>query len=312
MLNFTLPMSAQYRLLMLDWTPLGSLGAIRQLLRSLDLDAWNQAQPVMPMATNSVTEDLATAMRLHALGWKSVFHREILAVGLAPEDLGTLMVQRLRWAQGTIQVLFLQNPLTLRGLGLGQRVAYFSTMWSYFYGLVAVIYLAAPVLYLFFGLIPITDYTGNFFVHFLPYFVLNQVVFALYGWGLPRFRGQQITMALFPIWIQAVFSAVRNVYFHRPLSFVVTSKTRVESAPFRYVVVQMLLFTLLSVAVVYGLFGLALGLREDGVAVLANVFWATYDMLLLSLVIRALLFVNSESKTAQGINRLGLPTQQRV
>ena len=295
-----------------DWTPLGSLGAIRQLLLSLDLDASNQAQPIMPMATNSVTEDLATAMLLHGLGWKSVFHREILVAGLAPEDLGALMVQRLRWAQGTIQVLFLQNPLTLRGLGFGQRVAYFSTIWSYFYGLVAVIYLAAPVLYLFFGLIPITNYSGNFFAHFIPYFVLNQVAFALFAWGLPRFRGQQITMAFFPIWIKAVISAVKNVYFHRPLSFVVTSKTRENSAPFRYFVVQMLLLVLLAAAVVYGLLGLALGLRQDGVAVVANVFWATYDMLLLSVVIRALLFVNGEEKSPEEINRLGLPTQQRV
>ncbi len=79
------------RLAASDWTPLGSLGGVRQLLLSLDLDVWNQAQPIMPMATNSVTEDLATAMRLHALGWSSVCHREIRAVGLAPEDLGTSM-----------------------------------------------------------------------------------------------------------------------------------------------------------------------------------------------------------------------------
>jgi cellulose synthase (UDP-forming) len=32
----------------------------------------------------SVTEDLATSIRLHAMGWKSVFHPEVLAYGLAP------------------------------------------------------------------------------------------------------------------------------------------------------------------------------------------------------------------------------------
>lgn len=295
-----------------EWTPLGSLGMIRQLLLSLDLDVWNQAQPIMPMATNSVTEDLATAMRLHALGWKSVFHREILAVGLAPEDLGTLMAQRLRWAQGTIQVLFLQNPLTLRGLGLGQRVAYLSTIWSYFYGFAAVVYLAAPMLYLFLGVTPITDYSGAFFLRFAPYFVVNQVVFALYAWGLPRYRAQQINMALFPIWIDAVVSAVKNIYFHQPLSFVVTPKNRVKSASFRFVTVQVVLIFLLIVAVIYGLLGLALGLRPDGVAVLANVFWATYGLLLLSVVVRALLFVNSADTSVEELNRLGLPTPQGV
>ena len=42
---------------------------------------------MMPMATVSVTEDMATCMRLHALGWRSVYHHEMLADGLAPEDL---------------------------------------------------------------------------------------------------------------------------------------------------------------------------------------------------------------------------------
>ena len=73
----------------------------------------------MPMATISVTEDMATAMRLHGLGWRSVYHHEILARGLAPEDLGTMLQQRLRWAQGTLQVLLRENPLMQRGLSVG-------------------------------------------------------------------------------------------------------------------------------------------------------------------------------------------------
>ena len=57
----------------------------------------------MPLATISVTEDMATSMRLHAMGWESVYHHEVLAYGLAPEDLGTMLTQRLRWAQGTFR-----------------------------------------------------------------------------------------------------------------------------------------------------------------------------------------------------------------
>ena len=68
----------------------------------------------MPMATISVTEDMATAMRMHAQGWTSVYHDEILVVGLAPDDLGTAIKQRLRWAQGTIQVMLRENPLRAR------------------------------------------------------------------------------------------------------------------------------------------------------------------------------------------------------
>ena len=60
-------------------SPLAAIESVRQLLLAVDVDRDDEAQPVMPLATISVTEDMATAMRLHALGWRSVYHHEILA-----------------------------------------------------------------------------------------------------------------------------------------------------------------------------------------------------------------------------------------
>ncbi|YAF98832.1 MAG: glycosyltransferase family 2 protein [Nodularia sp. CChRGM 3473] len=83
------------------------------------------------VSSNSITEDMNTAMRLHSAGWKSVYHHELLAEGLAPDDLSSTLKQRLRWAQGTIQVLVRENPLTKVGLSFWQRLQYFKTMYSY-------------------------------------------------------------------------------------------------------------------------------------------------------------------------------------
>jgi cellulose synthase (UDP-forming) len=94
----------------------------------------DQFELIGALATNSITEDMNTAMHLHANGWQSVYHNELLAEGLAPDDLGSTLKQRLRWAQGTIQVLMLDNPLTLKGLSIWQRLQYFQTMYSYFAG----------------------------------------------------------------------------------------------------------------------------------------------------------------------------------
>ena len=47
--------------------PLGALESVQALVRSVDVDRDDEAQPVMPLATISVTEDMATSMRLH--GW---------------------------------------------------------------------------------------------------------------------------------------------------------------------------------------------------------------------------------------------------
>jgi len=175
-----------------------------------------------PMATISVTEDLATSVRLHALGWKSIFHREVLARGLAPEDLDATLKQRLRWAQGTIQVMTRDNPIFKRGLSMGQRLQYFTTMYSYFYGFVAFIYLLSPSLYLLTGIAPVAAYSNDFFYKLIPYLILNQLMFIYATRGLSTLRGQQYQVALFPLWLKAFAS----VYFEKNLKFVVTPKTR--------------------------------------------------------------------------------------
>ena len=292
-----------------EWSPLGALGSVRGLLQSIDLDVWQEAQPVMPMATISVTEDFATNMRLNAAGWRSVFHQKVLASGLAPEDLRSAIGQRLRWAQGTIQVLLRQNPLTMEGLSVAQRLSYFETMWSYMYGFAAVIYLAAGPLYLIFGILPVRAYSSEFFAHLLPYLAVNQLFFAVVGWGMPTWRGQQYSLALFPTWIIAVISAVQNVFFRTRLSFTVTSKTRDAGSDVRLVWPQLAIIGVLIIGALIGLSKLALGTSEDGVAILTNVGWTCYNLALLSVIVDAL---TRRSRVSAGLSDLGTATTEEA
>lgn len=268
-------------------SPLAAVTAVRALLLGIDVDRSVEAEPVLPLATISVTEDMATAMRMHATGWKSAYHHEILARGLAPEDLRTSLQQRLRWAQGTVQVMLRENPLVQPGLSIGQRLMYFATMWSYLSGFFSVIYLVAPILYLFFGWLPVDTYSTDFFVHLIPYLVANQLLFILFAWGLPTWRGQQYSLAMFPIWIQAVVSAAANVYFGRKLGFVVTPKSRQGGVYFNLVRPQLLMMALIVASMIYGLTRLALGYTDETLATFINVFWSCYNLVMLSVVIEA-------------------------
>lgn len=72
------------RLVALELSPLSAVETVGGLLDALQIDRSDEAQPVQPIATISVTEDMATAMQLHSLGWRSIYHHEILARGLAP------------------------------------------------------------------------------------------------------------------------------------------------------------------------------------------------------------------------------------
>ncbi|GAA2172539.1 glycosyltransferase [Arthrobacter parietis] len=269
------------------WSPLGALESVQAVLDAISVDRDDEAQPVMPLATISVTEDMATSMRMHAMGWQSVYHHEILAHGLAPEDLKTMLTQRLRWAQGTIQVLLRENPLLKKGMSLVQRLMYFATMWSYLSGFAAVVYFAAPIIYLTLGILPVNSISFDFFIRFLPFMIVNQLLFAVVGRGVSTWRGQQYSLALFPTWIKACTTAARNVWFGRPLGFAVTPKARQDGGPsWSLIRPQLIVMVLLVIAAVVGIVRLATGLNEP-LGTFVNVFWVVFDLIVLSVLIKA-------------------------
>ncbi|KRE91029.1 glycosyltransferase family 2 protein [Arthrobacter sp. Soil764] len=285
-----------------DWSPLGALESVQAVLDALTVERNDEAQPVMPLATISVTEDMATAMRMHAMGWESVYHHEILAYGLAPEDIATMLTQRLRWAQGTIQVLLRENPLVQKGLKLGQRLMYLATMWTYLSGFAAVIYFAAPIIYLLLGILPVSSLSWDFFIRFIPFMVVNQLLFAVAGRGIPTWRGQQYSLALFPTWIKACTTAARNVWFGRPLGFAVTPKARQSGGPsWSLIRPQIVVSVLLAVAAVVGIIRLATGLAEP-LGTLVNVVWVVFDLVVMSILVRAVLYKGYEP-AAEPANR---------
>ena len=271
-----------------DWSPLGAVESVQALVAAVDVGRAHEAQAVMPVATMSVTEDMATAMHLHALGWRTVYHHERLATGLAPDDLATMIGQRLRWAQGTLQVMLRENPLRVRGLKLGQRLMYVATMWSYLSGFAAVVYLAAPIVFLCFGVLPITAWSADFFARFLPFQIASQLLFVVAARGLRTWRGQQYSLALFPVWIRAAVTAAANVWFGRPLTFAVTSKVRGQArGQWRLVWPQLTAMALLVVAAVIGVVRAVLGLAP-WVGTGINVAWVAYDLLVLSVILDAM------------------------
>ena len=280
--------TAMARLSERNWSPLGALDAVRAIVRDIDVHRDDDAQSIMPLATISVTEDMATCMRLHGLGWKSAYHDEVLAYGLAPEDLPTMLTQRLRWAQGTIQVFFRENPLLQKALSIPQRLMYFATMWSYFSGFTAVVYVAAPIIYLTFGVLPVQAISTDFFIRLIPFLLVNQLLFAVVGRGKRTWRGQQYSLALFPVWISSVTTAVANVFFRKPLDFAVTPKVRAASGKPRWDLVKPQLYVMgaLIVASAIGLLRLGVG-QATPLGTFTNLAWVVFDLAIFSIIIRA-------------------------
>ncbi|BAY32425.1 cellulose synthase [Nostoc carneum NIES-2107] len=238
------------------------------------------------VSSQSITEDMNTAMRLHSAGWKSIYHHELLAEGLAPEDLSSTLQQRLRWAQGTIQVLVRENPLTKAGLTFWQKLHYFKTMYSYFAGFSTFVFISCPIIYFFTGLIPVQTQGYDFALHFFPAFIMNRLTFLSAAWGIPAreiWRSEQYAIAIFPLLIQAVWS----VFSGKAIKFKVTPKERQSGIYFKLIWPQLLMFILSILGMLWSLYRFAIGSLDYPWVYLLNGVWATYNLSLLWSVIRA-------------------------
>ncbi len=258
-------------------------------------DKLDEFELIGGMSSASITEDMNTAMRLHAAGWQSVYHNEILAIGLAPDDLGSTLKQRLRWAQGTIQVLTQENPLTKSGLSLRQKLQYFSTMYSYFSGFATLIYLTSPIIYFFSGIVPVKAMGLAFAIHFVPVFLINRLTFLAIAWGIPAreiWRSEQYAIALFPLFIQSVVTVFSKV----SLKFQVTPKERQDGVYLHLIRIQLFALGLTVLGAVWGLIKYLSGNMADVSPYVINVAWSVYNVSLLLSVVRASFWKPSLSK----------------
>jgi cellulose synthase (UDP-forming) len=108
------------------------------------------------MPTASITEDMLLTLALLRTGWITRYLDERLAVGLAPESLSALFVQRSRWARGAMQILHLRDGPLGPGLPMAKRLLFLPLHWIS-QSLVQTTSLIVPAAYLWLGLEPLHD-----------------------------------------------------------------------------------------------------------------------------------------------------------
>ena len=176
------------------------------------------------MAVETVTEDIHTTIRLHRRGWRSVYHNEVLARGLAAADSDQYAAQRVRWGTGAMQVLRVENPLLVSGLTLRQRVSYASTVLGWFESWRSLGYLLIPPLVLFTGAVPIRAAPDTFLLAFGATFLLQRLALQ----RLARGRAPALLSTVFElVRMQSNVRATLTLITRTRTSFSVTPKGRV-------------------------------------------------------------------------------------
>ncbi len=138
------------------------------------------------VATETITEDIHTTIRFHRRGWRTVYHNEVLARGLAASDAATYQLQRHRWGTGAMQVLRRENPLFVSGLTLTQRLGYAATLLGWFDAWRSLGYLLLPIVVLLTGAVPIRADATTFVVFFGVTFTLQQLALRVLSRGCHR------------------------------------------------------------------------------------------------------------------------------
>ena len=241
------------------------------------------------VATATVTEDMHTALRMHARGWTSVYHDEVLALGLAPNDFAGFTTQRLRWAQGAMQLLrTTDNPLWVRGLRPMQRLCYVASVLSWFDGWTMAICWAVPLVVLATGISPVRPQGAIFYALLIPMLLAQLANLWVRSQGHP-WRMLQQSILRVPTNLRATLRLVVT----RALPFRVTPKGTTRSTPVRQLLPLIVAAVLATVGALWGLFLLASGRATDPALIAISTAWVALDAACCAAAVRAALTAHS-------------------
>jgi len=241
-----------------------------------------------------VSEDIYTSIVLHAdrdLGWKSKMHPIVESKMLSPQDLLTWTVQRYKYAGGSLDIAIYDNPVFGRGLTFAQRMMYATTFYSYLAPIWNLVFLVAPVIYLFTGISPVTAYSTDFFWHLIPFLVALELAMMIGTWGIEGYAAKASFLSFFPLGLRAIGAVARG----KTISFKVTPKVRQSGNFLALVRPQIAIAGATCLATVWALVALGLGTTpHSATGVVSNVLWGLNNCLAMAGIIGAALWLPGE------------------
>jgi cellulose synthase (UDP-forming) len=174
------------------------------------------------VSTETIVEDMHTTLGLLRTGWRTAYHHQTLAVGLAPATADQYLLQRRRWGMGAMQVLTTEKLWAAkRWLSWRNYYEYLTgTLW-WLEGAATVLVLMIPVALLVSGAQTSTAGPLSFTAVFGAAFVLRL-------WGAKRLYRHQLSwtnaLALRILRIPVGLSCLWWLMTRKTLEFQVTPK----------------------------------------------------------------------------------------
>lgn len=216
------------------------------------------------LCTESIAEDFVTGLFMHQKGYRSVYVPKVLAEGLATEDLLTYSRQQFRWARGALDVIFRYNPLFLPGLTFAQRVQYLASASFYLSGVVVLIDMMLPIIFLYTGLVPLRAPGMLLAAVFLPYLLVTLQVIQRASNNTFTFPSIGLSMSAFHIHVRALIAAITR----QRSAFDISSKVPLSGNLISLAIPHLLYIALGSI-------GIGVALMREGLSssLMNNVAW---------------------------------------
>jgi len=226
------------------------------------------------VATDTIVEDMHTTLGLIKKGWKTVYHHQALAVGLAPATPEQYLLQRRRWGLGSMQVLTRERLWKAKSwMSWRNYFEYLSgTLW-WLEGVATILVFLIPAAILISGAQTSTAGPATFAAAFLAMFVLRM-------WGVRQlFRHHLHLPTAFALRIFRIPVGVSCLWWlltRRTLEFDVTPKAgasaRLRGRPPRIVVALIVAVLALLVYALAGVLDLVPWRATPG-ATIASAAW---------------------------------------
>ncbi|MCC8180420.1 MAG: glycosyltransferase, partial [Planctomycetes bacterium] len=126
-------------------------------------------------ATNNITEDHETGIKIQAAGYTTYAIPNCLANGLNPPAVVNLIIQRERWGRGCMQTMYNVRPLTDRRFSIVTRINYLCTLLYWLTFFCRFIYIMAPIVVTLFNVFILECSLGELLAIWLPYYLLHTI-----------------------------------------------------------------------------------------------------------------------------------------
>ncbi|MGV8812605.1 MAG: glycosyltransferase family 2 protein [Gelidibacter sp.] len=204
-----------------------------------------------------LSEDMHTAMQLHAKGWKSIYVPEVFTKGLVPASLTAYYKQQLKWSRGTLELLVSVYPKLFKKFSWRQKLHYGILPLHYLSGLFFLIGFLIPILSLFNASLPWKGNVIRFGLIYMPV-LISIICIRVYVQKWVMYKSErgihlQGGLLLMCTWWIFLLGFIYTI-IRKKVPYLPTPKDDKEVTSFKIVIPNLIIGIISIIAVFYGLY----------------------------------------------------------